>query len=43
MTLASLRARLSAPLELAAAQIKARPKGALVVWAVSLVVVALVF
>jgi hypothetical protein len=43
MMLASLRARLSAPLEWTASQIKARPKGALVVWAVSLVVVALVF
>ena len=50
MTLASLRDglstffdRLSAPLEWTSAQIKARPKGALVLWAVSLVVVALVF
>jgi hypothetical protein len=43
MTLASLRERLSAPLEWTAGQIKARPKGALVVWAISLVVVAWVF
>lgn len=40
MTLASLRDRLSAPLEWVADQIKARPKGALVLWAVSLAVVA---
>jgi hypothetical protein len=42
MTLASLCARLFAPLEWTSAKIKARPKGALVMWAGSLVVVALV-
>lgn len=35
--------KLSAPLEWTADQIKARPKATLVLWAVSLVVVAWVF
>ncbi len=43
MTLASLRDRASAPLESAATQIAARPKTALVVWVVSLALVAWVF
>ena len=34
---------LSAPLEWTADQIRARPKGALIVWAISLVAVAVVF
>ena len=40
MTLASLRDRASAPLEWAAAQIKAQPKVALIVWMTSLALVA---
>jgi hypothetical protein len=40
MTLASLRDRAAAPVEWIAAQIAARPKGALVVWIVSLAVIA---
>lgn len=40
MTLASLRDHAAAPLEWIAAQVAARPKGALVVWIVSLVIVA---
>ncbi len=43
MTLASLRERLSAPLEWTAGQIAARPKAALVVWIVSVAVAAWVF
>lgn len=43
MKLASLRDRLAAPLEWIASQIKARPKGALVIFAILLVVVAWVF
>lgn len=35
--------KLSKPLEWTADQIKARPKGALVLWAVSVAIVALVF
>lgn len=43
MILTSLRDRLSAPLEWTAKQIALRPKGALAVWVVSLVVTAWVF
>lgn len=43
MTLASLRDRASAPLEWIAAQTAARPKAALIVWIVSLALVAWVF
>lgn len=43
MTLASLRDRLSAPLEWIAARIAARPKGALVIWLLSLALAAWVF
>ena len=43
MTLASLRERLSAPLEWSAARVAAHPKGALAIWIVSLAVVAWVF
>lgn len=43
MILTSLRDRLSAPLEWTAKQIALRPKGALAVWVVSLVVAAWVF
>lgn len=43
MTLASLRDRAAVPLEWTAGQIAARPKAALVVWLVSLAVVARVF
>ncbi len=43
MTLASLRDRLSAPLEWTTNQIAARPKAALVVWIVSVVLAAWVF
>jgi hypothetical protein len=43
MTLALLRDRLSAPLEWTANLIAARPKAALIVWIVSLVLVAWVF
>lgn len=43
MTFKQVRDVLAAPLESIADQIKARPKGFLVVWAVSLVVVARVF
>lgn len=43
MTLASLRERFSAPVDWVAAQVAARPKGALVVWMVSLVLVAWIF
>lgn len=40
MTLASLRDRLSAPLKWIAAQVAARPKGALMIWIVSLALAA---
>lgn len=40
MMLASLRDRLSAPLEWIAAQVAARPKGALMIWIVSLALAA---
>lgn len=43
MTLASLRERLSVPLEWTAARIAAHPKGALAIWMVSLTVVAWLF
>lgn len=43
MTLAFLRDRLSAPWEWTANQIAARPKAALIVWAVSFTLVAWVF
>ena len=43
MTLASLRDRLSMPLEWIAALIATHPKGALVVWLVLLAAVAWVF
>lgn len=43
MTLASLRDRLSAPLEWTAQQVAARPKGALAIWVVSLVIAAWMF
>jgi len=43
MTLASLRDRLAVPLEWTARQIAARPKGALVLWIVSLAVVSWLF
>jgi len=43
MTLASLRERLAASLEWTANQIGARPKAALIVWIVSLALVAWVF
>lgn len=43
MTLASLRERLSAPLEWNAARVAAHPKGALAIWIVSLAIVAWVF
>lgn len=43
MTLASLRDRIAVPLEFISAQIAVRPKGALVVWALSLVLAAWMF
>ncbi len=43
MTLASLRDRLSAPLEWTANQIAVRPKAALVIWIVSVALAAWVF
>lgn len=43
MTLASLRDRFSVPWEYAARHIAAQPKAALIVWALSLVLVAWVF
>ncbi len=43
MTFAALRDRLSVPVEWIANQVAARPKGALVVWLMSLGFVALVF
>lgn len=43
MTLASLRDRAAAPVEWIAARIAARPKVALLVWIVSLILAAWVF
>ena len=43
MTLASLRDRLSAPVEWAASQVAARPKATLITWITSLALTALVF
>lgn len=43
MTLASLRERLSVPLEWTANRIAARPKAALIVWIVSVALAAWVF
>lgn len=43
MTLASLRDRLSAPVDWTASQVAARPKAALIAWIASLALTAWVF